>query len=282
MAYLAPAPGMDEFMSSLTKRIITAVVLLIGVGSALYALQASTARYVLGAFVFIGVWEWSGFFARHSPSIRALYTLMMFGAGLLPLVTGASPGAGDPIIYIAVGWWLVVLCWLVFNSVAINSWGCALAGLLCLQPAWLSLARLMNMGEGVPLLLWFIGIVAAADIGAYFTGRRFGQRKLAPRVSPGKTWEGLGGGLLCAILVAVLGASWLNISLVVFAAVGAAVAGFSIVGDLTVSAFKRYAGLKDSGRLLPGHGGVMDRIDGMVAALPVFVVTLLLTGVLDA
>ncbi|MBS94783.1 MAG: phosphatidate cytidylyltransferase [Chromatiales bacterium] len=282
MAYLAPAPGMDEFMSSLTKRIITAVVLLIGVGSALYALPASTARYVLGAFVFIGVWEWSGFFARHSPSIRALYTLMMFGAGLLPLVTGASPGAGDPIIYIAVGWWLVVLCWLVFNSVAINSWGCALAGLLCLQPAWLSLARLMNMGEGVPLLLWFIGIVAAADIGAYFTGRRFGQRKLAPRVSPGKTWEGLGGGLLCAILVAVLGASWLNISLVVFAAVGAAVAGFSIVGDLTVSAFKRYAGLKDSGRLLPGHGGVMDRIDGMVAALPVFVVTLLLTGVLDA
>ncbi len=282
MAYLAPAPGMDEFMSSLTKRIITAVVLLIGVGSALYALPASTARYVLGAFVFIGVWEWSGFFARHSPSIRALYTLMMFGAGLLPLVTGASPGAGDPIIYIAVGWWLVVLCWLVFSSVAINSWGCALAGLLCLQPAWLSLARLMNMGEGVPLLLWFIGIVAAADIGAYFTGRRFGQRKLAPRVSPGKTWEGLGGGLLCAILVAVLGASWLNISLVVFAAVGAAVAGFSIVGDLTVSAFKRYAGLKDSGRLLPGHGGVMDRIDGMVAALPVFVVTLLLTGVLDA
>jgi phosphatidate cytidylyltransferase len=273
---------MDEFMSSLTKRIITAVVLLIGVGSALYALPASTARYVLGAFVFIGVWEWSGFFARHSPSIRALYTLMMFGAGLLPLVTGASPGAGDPIIYIAVGWWLVVLCWLVFSSVAINSWGCALAGLLCLQPAWLSLARLMNMGEGVPLLLWFIGIVAAADIGAYFTGRRFGQRKLAPRVSPGKTWEGLGGGLLCAILVAVLGASWLNISLVVFAAVGAAVAGFSIVGDLTVSAFKRYAGLKDSGRLLPGHGGVMDRIDGMVAALPVFVVTLLLTGVLDA
>ncbi|MDP6436638.1 MAG: phosphatidate cytidylyltransferase [Gammaproteobacteria bacterium] len=267
-------------MSSLTKRIITAAVLVIVLGAAVFLLPASAVRYVLGAFVLIGVWEWSGFFTPDNPFVRALYTFVMACVGLVPTMAGTTPGAGDPVVYAAVGWWLLVLCWLAFGSLAINKWSCALAGLFCLQPAWLALARLMDTGGGVPLLLCFVAMVAAADIGAYFTGRRFGQRKLAPRISPGKTWEGLAGGLLCAAVAALFGASMLKLSPLLFAAVGIAIAAVSVIGDLTVSAFKRYAGLKDSGTLLPGHGGVLDRIDGMVAALPVYVVALLLTGTL--
>ncbi|MES1196791.1 MAG: phosphatidate cytidylyltransferase, partial [Steroidobacter sp.] len=114
-------------------------------------------------------------------------------------------------------------------------------------------------------------IVAATDIGAYFTGRAFGKHKLAPRVSPGKTWEGVGGGLLSATVMAMVLSKWLSMPEVSFTMLCVVTAAFSIVGDLTESLFKRHAGLKDSGNILPGHGGVLDRIDSITAAAPVYV-----------
>ena len=118
----------------------------------------------------------------------------------------------------------------------------------------------------------------AADTGAYFAGHRFGRVKLAPRVSPGKTWEGVIGGMLLALLASLAGAAWFEQPPLAFAAVGLAAAAFSVVGDLTESMLKRSAGVKDSGHLLPGHGGMLDRLDSIAAGAPLFVFGLLLIG----
>src|SRR5690606_17335644 len=134
------------------------------------------------------------------------------------------------------------------------------------------LVRLHEHGPAV--MLFLLLLVVAADVGAYFAGRRFGRNKLAPRVSPGKTWEGVIGGLLGAALIALAGGAWFGVPLVPFVALCVVAVLASIVGDLTESLFKRHAGVKDSGTLLPGHGGVLDRVDSVTAAAPVFLIGL--------
>lgn len=131
------------------------------------------------------------------------------------------------------------------------------------------------------LIVAVMVLVWVADIGAYFSGRRFGRRKLAPEVSPGKSWEGLFGGLVASLLVTVgvgLYRDWAPRELVLALLGAAVVVLISVIGDLTESMFKRNAGIKDSSQLLPGHGGVMDRIDSLTAAVPVFAVLLWLAG----
>jgi phosphatidate cytidylyltransferase len=128
-----------------------------------------------------------------------------------------------------------------------------------------------------------VAVVAAADIGAYFSGRAWGRHKLAPKVSPAKTWEGFWGGLMAVALAAVLLWSLLpvqaaHISLAAVLAVTLTTALASVVGDLSVSMVKRQSGAKDSGSLLPGHGGVLDRLDSLCGAAPVFALGLLLAG----
>ncbi len=123
------------------------------------------------------------------------------------------------------------------------------------------------------LLVW------GADIGAYFAGHRFGHTRLAPAVSPGKTWEGVAGGFALSAVVAVAGSAWFGLPLYAFGPLCLAVVGFSIVGDLTESLLKRFAGVKDSGTLFPGHGGVMDRIDSVTGAAPVLFFGLTMLGV---
>jgi phosphatidate cytidylyltransferase len=144
-------------------------------------------------------------------------------------------------------------------------WFC---GTLVLVPLFVALIALYRNDPA--LLLFALLIVWAADIGAYFAGKQFGQVKLAPHISPGKTWEGVIGGLLLVVLLSFAGAAWIDIERTVLIPFCLAVACVSIVGDLTVSMFKRNAGLKDSGTLFPGHGGVLDRIDSVAAAAPLF------------
>ena len=139
------------------------------------------------------------------------------------------------------------------------------------------------MPSGTELLILMVLAVALADIGAYFVGRRWGRHKLAIRVSPGKTWEGFFGGVASVVVLTCIVAYMLpqhmaHLSLVTVTLLGLAVAGASVLGDLTVSMVKRESGVKDSGRLLPGHGGLLDRIDGLCAAAPVFGLGLLLAG----
>ena len=150
--------------------------------------------------------------------------------------------------------------------------------LTVLVPAFVALASLdtahTGFATGPALVLSLVFMVIAADIGAYFVGRQFGRRKLAPRVSPGKTWEGAGGGLALVALVAWAWAVHAGVPAGTFVAVGVAVGIFSVVGDLTESMFKRASGLKDSGVLLPGHGGLLDRIDSVTAAAPLYALVL--------
>jgi phosphatidate cytidylyltransferase len=122
-------------------------------------------------------------------------------------------------------------------------------------------------------------LVWVADIGAFFCGRRFGRIRLAPEVSPGKTWEGVLGGIGLSAVVAVAGSLWFRVPLLVFLPLCVTAVGFSIIGDLTESLLKRFAGMKDSGSVFPGHGGVMDRIDSLTGAAPVLLLGLTLLGV---
>ena len=129
------------------------------------------------------------------------------------------------------------------------------------------------------MLLFALLIVWVADTGAYFAGRFLGRVKLAPDISPGKTWEGVIGGLVSVVLLTLLRTTWAETDLMVFIPFCLAVASISIVGDLTVSMFKRTAGVKDSGTLFPGHGGVLDRIDSVSAAAPLFALGLGWVGI---
>ena len=133
--------------------------------------------------------------------------------------------------------------------------------------------------RGAQWVLFILTLTFAADTGAYFAGRAYGRVKLAPQVSPGKTWEGVVGGMVLATAVGYAGSRWFDLAPARFVPLCLAAAAFSVVGDLTESMFKRAAGLKDSGRLFPGHGGVLDRVDGVLAATPVMCLGLLWLGV---
>jgi phosphatidate cytidylyltransferase len=158
-----------------------------------------------------------------------------------------------------------------------------ICGLAVLIPAFVALARLQisahGFARGPLLVLWLVLMVCAADIGAYFAGRAFGRRKLA-LVSPGKTWEGALGGLLMVAVAAALGAVYFDLPALTVVTFGIGVGIFSIIGDLTESMFKRAASLKDSGSLLPGHGGLLDRIDSVTAAAPLYALGLFGSGVI--
>jgi phosphatidate cytidylyltransferase len=187
---------------------------------------------------------------------------------------------------IAGAWWLFALIWLFSRSAAPGAGSPArripavliyLAGLAAMVPAWLALGRVHVMSPGPWALVVVIAIVVAADIGAYFTGKLFGRHRLLPSVSPGKTWEGLFGGLAFASAVgwaAALSGVPLPPGMPV---VAFCIALISVLGDLTVSLFKRNAGVKHSGTLLPGHGGVLDRIDSFCSAAPAWAVWITLT-----
>jgi phosphatidate cytidylyltransferase len=184
----------------------------------------------------------------------------------------------------ACAWWVIALFWLTLAP-SRNHPAVALAcGLLVLVPAFIALARLLaatrGLARGPQLVLWLVLMVVAADVGAYFAGRGLGRRKLAPRVSPGKTLEGALGGLVMVALVAWGGALYFGLPQPAVVAFGCAVGIFSVIGDLTESMVKRAAGLKDSGALLPGHGGLLDRIDSVTAAAPPYALGLFGSGVI--
>jgi len=157
-------------------------------------------------------------------------------------------------------------------------------GFVILALGWTAAVYLLSFPRGGQLLVVMVAIVVAADVGAYFAGRAFGKHKLALRVSPNKTWEGFWGGMLAAALLSVvlwqlLPARLSHLGLGSVVAITLCTAVASVVGDLSVSMVKRHSGIKDSGSLLPGHGGVLDRLDSLSAAAPVFALSLLLAGI---
>lgn len=262
----------------LRQRVITALVLAPLVLLAILWVPQEVTASVLAVLVLAAAWEWSAFPGFSRRSTRLLYVALLAMLVGTAWVMGVLRPELNSVLYASVAWWLIALCWLAAAPGAVNQATAAIAGVLVLLPAWLALTRLH--ANDPHLLLFLLLLVVAADIGAYFVGRRYGRNKLAPRVSPGKTWEGVFGGLIAGAVMAVVGVFWFRMSALVFILLCAFVVAASIVGDLTESLFKRHAGLKDSGSLLPGHGGLLDRVDSVTAAAPIFLVGLERLGLL--
>lgn len=259
-------------MTKLMQRIVTAVVLVAVLLLVFFALPPAAGLGVLGFFVVVAAWEWSGFLALESLGPRAAYVALVVALMAGALLLTPDRAALMPMLWVALAWWLCAFIWVIRYPTPIRRDVGALCGVLVIVPAWAGIVALIGEGErGSEYVLLLLAIVWAADVGAYFVGRRLGRTKLAPSVSPGKTWEGLAGGLVGAALTAACGAWWLDLSPLLLVPLGLAIGGISVIGDLTVSMFKRNAGLKDSGNLFPGHGGVLDRVDSVTAAVPLFV-----------
>ncbi|MDH3490688.1 MAG: phosphatidate cytidylyltransferase [Gammaproteobacteria bacterium] len=250
----------------LRTRIITAVIALAVLGVVLFVIPSQLAELFIAVVVLAGAWEWSGFLGVSGSMSRSAYTLVI---GTLMVATYMLlPVVSVPVLQIAFLWWFGAFVWTLFYPTSIPPIIRMIVGALVLVPMFLALILLYRMGPLVLLLALLI--VWAADAGAYFAGKQFGRVKLAPSISPGKTWEGVLGGLVAVALLALAVAQWSDASLAVLLPFCLAVAALSIVGDLTVSMFKRTAGVKDSGSLFPGHGGVLDRVDSVAAAAPLF------------
>lgn len=262
----------------LRERVITALILAALVLVVIFTLPHVATMAALALLVVAAAWEWSAFprFTRHSA--RIVYVAVVAACVAGTWWFGVERIEITRLLHAALIWWVFALVWVSVAPGRVNPTTAAGAGLLVLVPAWLALARLH--AHGPQLLLFVILLVVAADVGAYFAGRSFGRNKLAPRVSPGKTWEGVFGGFVAAALLAALGVWWFQFDAPRFLALCMVVVVASIVGDLTESLFKRHAGLKDSGTLLPGHGGLLDRVDSVTAAAPVFLVGLERLGLL--
>jgi phosphatidate cytidylyltransferase len=265
----------------LRQRILTAVVLAAVLLAILLWLPASVTKGVITVLVLAGAWEWSAFLLLGNYALRAGYVLLVALLLWCAWRVSATPAGREGVLALAVLWWLGALLWIVFAPRLVSAWSAGAAGVLALVPAWVALVRLrVSSPDGAEWVLFVLLLVWVADIGAFFCGRRFGRVRLAPEVSPGKTWEGVLGGTAASALVAVAGSAWFRVPLLTFLPLCLAAVGFSIVGDLTESLLKRFAGMKDSGSIFPGHGGVMDRIDSLTGAAPVLLLGLTLLGVI--
>ncbi|MDH4040754.1 MAG: phosphatidate cytidylyltransferase [Gammaproteobacteria bacterium] len=276
----------------LRQRVITAVVMASLFLAAVAFLSLPWLALLFGILICLGAWEWSRLCGWESPLARGLYALVVVAVlGLLyrycQLGAGAPREQVQPVLGVACLWWSLALLWVKGYPGSAVFWRTQamrnLMGLLVLAPSWVAAVYLLSFPRGGGLVVVLVLVVASADIGAYFSGKRWGRHKLAEVVSPKKTWEGFWGGMVACALLALLLWSQLpnqqaHVSLAAALVVTLATALASVVGDLTVSMVKREAGVKDSGSLLPGHGGVLDRLDSICGAAPVFALGLLLAG----
>jgi phosphatidate cytidylyltransferase len=269
------AGGAPKSRSSLRARVVTALVLVPVFLAGVFFLPNPVWALVTLAPLGVAAAEWSRL-SRFEAAWRNAFMGVLIAAGLL-LVAGqwrlpevAGPFASWLFLAALAFWSIGAPAWLYYgwptNSKAVM-FG---TGLMVLLPAWLAVASLQRTPQ---LLLTLLLVIWIADTAAYFTGRRFGRRKLAPTISPGKTWEGVIGAGVAVVAYGVAVGFVLLPGAGVYDRAGllsfiVVLTAFSIIGDLFESWVKRQAGAKDSGTLLPGHGGVLDRIDSLTAALP--------------
>jgi phosphatidate cytidylyltransferase len=273
----------------LKQRIITALILAPLVIAGIFLLPFSFFVIALAAITLIGFWEWTQFVDTKSRLVAMVIPAMTLGLSLAVIpsdVTALSTltDSHHGILFVGGIWWLIASTLAITYPSSAKFWSASSSlkyffGLLTLIPFFWSILMLRavnyveNPYHGAKLVLLVCFLVWAADTGAYFSGKRFGKTKMAPAVSPNKTIEGLVGGALLAILITWGGATLMDIpftslSNLFIIAIITVIA--SVLGDLVESMFKRVSGIKDSGNILPGHGGILDRIDSLTAALPVF------------
>jgi len=262
----------------LKTRVVTALVLLAIFLPGIFFLGQIQWAWLMAVVASVGAWEWGGLL-RYSQGRRIAFGGLLFalcGVGILGapelLLDSTSDGVamlrwlyGGSVAF----WGLLVPLWLARKWRLDHAWLGACVGLGVLLPTWLAIVQLRLAGPQV--LLAILAVVWLADVAAYFSGKNFGRHKLAPSISPGKTWEGVAGAALAVVVygfamreffaVHQVGVMWWCLALVWVTAV-------SVVGDLFESLLKRQVGLKDSSQVLPGHGGVLDRIDSLTSTLP--------------
>lgn len=257
----------------LKQRIITAIVLVALASWALFEANESTWQRVLLMVGFVAAWEWAGF-----AEVKLFWQKLLYATFTTSVAAAAIELLSAHAIALLTLLESLLLIFVVRRyqrSAGVNGlkscWTVLLSGLLAIVVFVVAMIQFRAEFSATTLLMSLM-VIWAIDTGAYFTGRRFGKTKLAVHVSPGKTWEGVWGGVLLAFVVAWLALSYsstqLSVSNGVFAAALAAIALFSVLGDLFESVLKRQVGLKDSGRILPGHGGILDRIDSLLIATP--------------
>ncbi|WP_114417303.1 phosphatidate cytidylyltransferase [Marinospirillum perlucidum] len=263
----------------LKQRIITALFLVPAALAGLFALEGTAFAIFIGAVICLGAWEWA-----------RLSQLPQLGQLLYPLAIALALWSawGQPHLLTQALWasaifWVLALILVISYPKTVGWWRCpsrrAFMGLFILLPAWAGLVLLRE--EGTFWLLYLLLIAWVADIFAYFAGRALGKHKLAPAVSPGKSWEGVAGGLVGTALLSLVTGLYLQLAvtdLLLLLTITLIITAVSVLGDLTESLVKREAGMKDSSQLLPGHGGIMDRIDSLTSAAPLFALLLLSWG----
>lgn len=283
----------------LGRRLLTAVVLIPLFVWATLWLPSGLFAILLGVVVSLAAWEWTALAGIEKSNWRCAVTLLVIVAMGLAYGAIGRPEILYAIMPVIVLWWVVVLAVIIrYNRRQAHgdarqisttsmprSFSCTgtVAGLMVLVPAWLALVALHHSPVYGPYFVLFLFVLIwVSDSGALFAGKLWGRAKLAPYVSPGKTWVGVIGELALALIISAgggiaLGLSWEETGM--FVIICMVTVAFSIVGDLLESLYKRRAGVKNSGALLPGHGGVMDRIDSISAAAPLFLSGLLITGI---
>lgn len=269
----------------LKQRIITGLLLVLV--TVLAVLYLPGVWLGLGLFIItaIAAWEWSYLSGLREIKRRIIYLLAFVLTGLLMAYLVFLQHQVWPLV-LGMLWWIVAMILLILYTPGLRHgrtfrYTMRLAGFLTLIPSWLALLLIHEYRP--ELLLFLILLTASADTAAYFAGRRFGKTRLAPNISPGKTREGLWGALLAMIPVSLLGAWFFGVEMGLwfyFIALCMITALASVAGDLFESLLKRSARAKDSGTILPGHGGILDRIDSLTAAAPVFLIGLLWAGIL--
>ncbi len=281
----------SDRLQVLKRRLLTALVLMPVVLGGLVYLPTAVVAGLFGAVVALGAWEWGLLAGWSTPESRLSYTAAT-AICLLPaywvLQVPWAFGQVLASVVLFLLFWSVVLYWLLDYQRSGPGMPrsrplLALSGLFVVVPGWGALVGLHGLlGAGVYLVVSLLLLIWAADSAAFFIGRIWGRHRLADRVSPGKTWEGLLGGLAAAATVAWFCSLPLALAFsdrMLFLLTCMVSVAFSVLGDLFESLMKRQAGVKDSGSLLPGHGGVLDRVDSLMAAAPVFAFGMLMVGV---
>ncbi|HGM9947254.1 TPA: phosphatidate cytidylyltransferase [Providencia rettgeri] len=272
----------------LKYRLLTAIVLIPIVIAALFLLSPANFGLVVIAVCALGAWEWAQFVGWHSQAKR-VGLAVVFAAILLAMqfsISNINQFSSEPMVlyglWAGLIWWVIAIILVVTYPVS-ASWGKSaiirlLFGVLTIIPFYCGMMVLRTVGYqsdtffGAWWLLYVMLLVWGADSGAYAFGRTIGRNKMAPKVSPGKTWEGLVGGLITAGIISWLFSAFAPIPVMpdYLLVTSIIVVVVSVFGDLTESMFKRQSGIKDSSHLIPGHGGILDRIDSLTAAIPVF------------
>lgn len=270
----------------LKQRVITALIIMASLLLCLFYMPTEIFNYLIVLVFAIAGWEWANLSGFEAQWQRIGYAVVV---ALMTLYTVNATGLTEPfyhslfnhhirdVLHIGVLWWAIALLWVTSYPASSKLWGSRVArlimGIVVLIPCAIGLIYLLGLNHGPWYFLYLILVVAAADTGAYFAGKAWGKHKLLVNVSPGKTWQGFFGGLASSALFSIVVFSLFDLgrlSLTQWLIVSVFSALASVLGDLLESMVKRHRGIKDSSQLLPGHGGVLDRIDGVCAAAPVF------------